>query len=68
MTDAGLEHLKALPRLTMLILWETNVTDAGLEHLKKLTQLQRLDLRSTKVTKAGATGLQETLPKCILHP
>ena len=35
-TDAGLAHLKKMPRLTTLWLENTTVTDAGLVHLQAL--------------------------------
>jgi hypothetical protein len=34
-TDAGLEHLKGLPKLQWLSLLRTKVTDAGVKDLKK---------------------------------
>ena len=33
-TDAGLRHLKRLPKLKTLNLYDTQVTDAGLKQLK----------------------------------
>ncbi len=67
-TDAGLEHLKALTQLQELNLFSTKVTDAGLEHLKGLTQLTMLVLFTPKVTDAGVRTLRQALPNCeILH-
>jgi hypothetical protein len=57
-TNAGLEHLKALSQLQWLSLYRTRVTDAGLEHLKRLSQLQELDLGNTQVTDAGLEHLK----------
>jgi len=59
-TDAGLIHLKRLPRLQELRLDEANVTDAGLEHLQGLKTLRVLWLNDTKVTGAGLQHLQVT--------
>jgi hypothetical protein len=56
-TDAGLEHLKGLRQLRMLILGSTQVTDAGLEHLDGLNRLQVLYLMNTQVTDAGLKHL-----------
>ena len=68
MSDAGLEHLKGLPRLQSLVLTGTKVSDAGLKHLKGLTQLRYLDLSGTKVTAAGVKRLQQALPNCLIQP
>ena len=60
-TDADLEHLKALTNLQTLNLSVTNITDAGLEHLEGLTNLGFLYLSNTNVTDAGLehlTGLK----------
>ena len=62
--DAGLEHLKGLPDLEWLELYDTQVTDDGLEHLKGLTKLEYLDLYRTHVTSQGVQELQEALPNC----
>jgi hypothetical protein len=56
--DAGLEHLKALPRLQNLWLRGTKVTDAGLKHLERLPHLRRLELDDTGVTDAGLEHLE----------
>jgi beta-lactamase regulating signal transducer with metallopeptidase domain/Leucine-rich repeat (LRR) protein len=61
-TDAGLEHLKGLPKLQSLKLYRTKVTDEGLKHLKGLTNLQSLALEETGVTDEGLEHLQG-LPK-----
>jgi hypothetical protein len=56
-TDAGLEHLKALRQLIGLTLSETQVTDASLVHLKTLTRLAFLHLDGTRVTDVGLAHL-----------
>jgi hypothetical protein len=56
-TDAGLEHVKALTQLRNLDLSGTQVTDAGLEHLKSLTQMDGLSLDDTHVTGGGLAYL-----------
>jgi len=58
-SDAGLEHLKGLTRLTALTLNNTRVSDAGLEHLKELTSLTTLGLSGTRVSDAGLKHLKE---------
>lgn len=57
-TDAGLENLKWLTDLNILMLYYTQVTDAGLEHLEGLTGLERLSLWCPKVTDAGLDHLK----------
>ena len=66
-TDAGLQHLKALTGLRWLGLSNTQITEAGLEHLKGLTNLQLLAVRDTRVTDAGVKDLQEALPDCNIE-
>ena len=60
MTDAGLIHLRSLPRLRYLMLAVNNlkVTDAGLESIRELTQLQRLRLALPNVTDSGLENLK----------
>ena len=57
-TDAGMMHVKVLPRLEGLKLAETHVTDAGLTHIQKLTELKWLTLDGTDVTDAGLAQLE----------
>jgi WD40 repeat protein len=61
-TDAGLVHLKGLPRLHNLWLDNLPITDAGLEHLKGL-KLGIVGLTNTKVTKEGEEKFRKALPK-----
>jgi Leucine Rich repeat len=56
--DAGLESLRAFPKLRKLTLNGTKVTDEGLEHLKGLADFQRLYLVDTKITDAGLERLK----------
>ena len=62
-TDAGVAHLRGLPRLQIVALEEAAITDAGLAHLKALTQLQELSLKGTEVTETGIRELQKAQPK-----
>src|SRR5205807_9759366 len=64
--DAGLAHLSALPKLTVLRLQGTGVTDAGLGQLKKMTTLASLYLDGTRVTEAGVAELKKSLPRCFV--
>jgi Leucine-rich repeat (LRR) protein len=57
-TDAALEHLKALTNLSWLSLDGTQVSDKGLEHLKALTNLSWLSLDGTQVTDKGLEHLK----------
>ena len=61
-TDEGLVHLRAFPRLQTLNLGGTKVTDAGLEYLKGLGSLETLNIRNTQVTDKGVKMLREALP------
>jgi hypothetical protein len=68
-TDADVEHLKALPRLRFLTIGlvtkpgvtdrasNPRITDAALKHIEGLTQLENLDLQRTNVTGAGLERL-----------
>ena len=58
MTDAGLVHLRGLPKLRQLGLTHTQVTDAGLAQLEKLPELRILFVSETQVTDAGLVHLQ----------
>jgi hypothetical protein len=61
-TDAGLAHLKNLPKLEWLRLDGTEVTDAGLEHIKGMPQLRLIHLYATHVTERGVADLRKALP------
>jgi serine/threonine protein kinase len=57
--DADLAHLRALPKLEQLFLYETAVSDAGLAHLNGLTSLRLLGLSKTRITDAGLANLRD---------
>ena len=57
-TDAGIVHLKGLPKLQRLRLSFTKVSDAGLACLKGLTDLEMLVLFHTKIGDAGLVHLK----------
>ena len=59
LTDEGLVHLKALPKLVQLDLKDTQITDAGLANLAGIATLNRLHLEKTKVTDAGLVHLKD---------
>ena len=63
-SNAGLEHLHALPNLAVLYLDGTAVSDDGVEHLAALTGLGALSLKATAVTESGAQKLRKALPRC----
>lgn len=58
LTDDGLVHVKALPKVYELNLKDTQVTDAGLAHLAEMPTLVRLHLEKTKVTDEGLAHLK----------
>ena len=55
-TDAGLEILTGLPKLTRVHLGNTTVGDSGMAHIAKLKNLEYLNLINSAV---GDAGLQE---------
>jgi len=57
-TDAGLQHLRGLNRLKVLILTGTAVTDQGLAPLGDMPQLTVLSLEETKITDRGLQQLK----------
>jgi serine/threonine protein kinase/Leucine-rich repeat (LRR) protein len=57
-TDAGLEHLGGLTKLTGLDLYGTQVTGPGLEYLKGLSNLSSLGLGSTRIGDAALEHLK----------
>jgi hypothetical protein len=59
LTDDGLVHVKALPKVYELNLKDTQITDAGLAHLAQLATLTRLHLEKTKVTDEGLVHLKD---------
>ncbi|CAI5518924.1 unnamed protein product, partial [Closterium sp. Naga37s-1] len=57
-TDAGLQHLLALPSLQRLSLCDClGVTSAGMLHVGRLTSLRALSLPNTRVTNEGLQHL-----------
>ena len=58
LTDDGLGHVKALPKVYELNLKDTQITDAGLAHLAEMSTLVRLHLEKTKVTDEGLAHLK----------
>ncbi len=59
LTNDGLAHVKALPKVVELNLKDTQVTDDGLAHIAGLGTLVRLHLEQTKVTDAGLAHLKD---------
>ncbi len=56
-TDAGVAHLKDVPKLQRLALGGTKVTDAGLKTIGGFTQLDELYLSGDVLTDAGVAQL-----------
>ena len=67
MTDTGVERLKDLPRLQVLLLSDTKITDVGLDCLKGMPKLRELHLYRTQVTNEGVKKLQQALPNCKIY-
>lgn len=59
LTNDGLAHVKALPKVVELNLKDTQITDDGLAHLAGLGTLVRLHLEQTKITDAGLAHLKD---------
>ncbi|MDA1053190.1 MAG: protein kinase [Planctomycetota bacterium] len=71
MTDAHVEALSRLPRLTTISLYYYgpkgfDITDAGLDHLARLPDLKLLNLFHTKVTPQGLAAFRQKLPNCVV--
>jgi hypothetical protein len=62
LSDAGLVHLRELPKLERLNLANTKVTDIGLRHLHVLPKLNAIHLKKTAVTDAGRKALKDAIP------
>ena len=56
-TDAGLAHLKDLPKLEWLNLYRTKIGDAGLASLAEIASLKLLPIGGTKITDKGLAHL-----------
>jgi hypothetical protein len=52
-TDAGMVHIKDVPRLEELTLGQSNVSNTGLWHVGQLTGLRKLYLRSDTISDDG---------------
>jgi Leucine-rich repeat (LRR) protein len=57
LTDAGLEHLKRLPKLRELIVRGTQLTDAAVRTLKQMPALVHVDIEGTRITAEGRRAL-----------
>lgn len=57
LTDAGVMHLRDMPRLTYIHLAMSQVGDRGMEALAKLPNLEGLAMQRNKVTDAGLAHL-----------
>jgi Leucine-rich repeat (LRR) protein len=56
--DAGLEHLRRLPRLRSLFLAGSRITDTGLANIESLSELECISLGDTGITDAGLQHFQ----------
>ena len=62
-TDAGLQHLASLTRLSELSLDSTHITDEAVASLRQYPALARLNLYHTLVTEKGHATLKAALPR-----
>jgi serine/threonine protein kinase/Leucine-rich repeat (LRR) protein len=64
LTDTGLTHLAALPRLACLDISNTGLTDRGLQAFAASPRLAFLNVKGTQVTAAAVANLRRALPDC----
>ena len=57
LTDAGLDHLRRLPKLRELIVQRTQLTDAAVRSLKQMPALVHVDIDGTRITAEGRRAL-----------
>jgi len=57
-SDAGVEHLQGLRRLTTLTIGDTRITNSGLKALTALPQLELIGLHGTRVNDGGVIHLK----------
>lgn len=63
-SDAGLAHLRQVPRLESVMVIGVGISDAGLKHLEGIKQLKEIWLVRTAVSEDGFKRLQQVLPNC----
>ena len=61
-SDRGIEHISASPRLTFIGLMETSTTDAVVDRIAACQQLSRLRIDGTNITAKGVSKLCGELP------
>jgi hypothetical protein len=66
-TDQYLAHLKGLPNLEYLNLYDTQITDKGLAQLASLKKLKSLYLWQTQVSPEGVQNLQKQIPGLVAN-
>ena len=60
MTDRGLAHVRAVPKLIVLDLSRTAITDKGCDSIAEIKTLVNVYLAETRVTPAGLRKLKDT--------
>lgn len=69
LTDKGVATIGELANLEDLDLSETIVSDKGLQALGQMTKLRHLYLKDcTHITAVGVSGLQQSIPSCVIDP
>jgi Leucine-rich repeat (LRR) protein len=63
LTDAGLDHLRQLPKLRELIVQRTQLTDAAVRTLKQMPALVHVDIDGTRITAEGRRALGPLVAK-----
>lgn len=59
LTDAELEHVRPLIKLTVVELNDNQITDVGLDHFAKMSRLRSLSLSGNPITDAGLKRLTQ---------
>ena len=63
-TDAGMQHILRLKRLTVLDLSSTRITERGLMPLSACYELRELNLTGVQVDESVVYQLRKALPHC----
>ena len=63
-TDAGIQHLTALPSLEFLDIRLTKVTDKGMKYLANIPTLKQVCISGTAITEEGVIEFQAARPDC----
>jgi hypothetical protein len=66
-SNAGVQHLKAFPKLSELDLSNTKIDDGCVEYLGDLSGLKQLNISYTNISDEGLATLRIMLPDCQIE-